>query len=157
MGGKSSSSNTNVNNSVNTSNSLGISGNGNISLNDIGGGIQYSSTDHGAIEMAGELAGESLGLAGHSIDSSLSFGSELFGGALSFGNEMFSGALDSINNMAEKQSNLASQSMAFAGNVNASLATQGQSDINGQNTKMMLGMAALMALVLLVVLFRGKG
>ncbi len=143
MGGKSSSSNASTNNSVNTSNSAAVQGDGNITLTGVDGGINYTATDHGAVEMAGELASESVGLAGHSVDS-----------ALSFGSDVFSGAFDSLTAMAGNQSALASQSLDFANSVNASLATQGASDLNSQNTKVLLGVGALIALVLLVVLFK---
>ncbi len=194
MGGKSQSSNASTNNSVNTSNSVGIQGDGNFALSGVGGDVNYSVTDHGSIEMAGELASESLGLAGHSVDSALSFGSDALGlagsatenalqfgagalssaldsnnsavdgalsfgagaldGALSFGSEMFGGALDSINQMANSQSNLASQSMQLANSVNASAATQGASDLNAQNTKVIVAGVGLVALVLIVFMFK---
>ncbi len=148
------SSNTSVNNSVNTSNSVGVSGNDNFALSGVGGDVSYTTTDHGSIEMAGELASESLALAGFSVENALDFGSGALNGAFEFGAFSLSESLGSVNQMAQNQSELASQSMQLANSVNASLATKGESDINAQNTKAMIAIALIAALVLLVALFR---
>ncbi|MBD8515285.1 hypothetical protein P0Y67_22595 [Photobacterium sp. SP02] len=143
------SANSNINNSVNTSNSMGVSGaNNGMMFSGIDGSV--TMTDHGAMEAAGEMASDAMTLGSNALASNNSALNDAF----SFGLETFNGALSSLGGMASNQSNLASQSMQLANSINASANTGGASDIGRQNTQVMMAFAAVIGLVLLVVVLK---
>ncbi|GAB6263654.1 hypothetical protein [Photobacterium sp. R1] len=143
------STNQNINQSTNTSNSMGVSGdNSGMMFSGISGTL--TMTDHGAMEAAGEMASDAMTLGSNALAAN----SSALNDAFTFGLETFNGALNSLGGMASNQSNLATQSMQLANSINASANTGGASDIGQLNTRVMMAFAAVIGLVLLVVLLK---
>ena len=93
-----------------------------------------------------------FGFGNAALENALAYGAGSQELAYDFG----SSALSSVNDALQANSSLANQSMQFASAINASDKTNGASDMAHINSRVILGVAALIVLAIVVYMWGKK-